>query len=225
MMPLTNYYTWRTRLRARLGDVTRSYHANAFSEHWLEELPYLGTLGAFGELTRAHRGRARAPPGVVSLPGTFLTSASLRSRTTQGGLLRCENRTVLLANLPSSKSHELRPFEVRGMKLISWNLVKNWLGNELWRVFGSQLGGVRWQRRCTSEKPCLEWNENFFWWIPNDSYVIAAWRHQSEIILRMGNPRPCGEIRNGNCMLKIIWKGSAIECPSLWPFWYSRLRI
>jgi hypothetical protein len=126
--------------------------------------------------------------GVVLLPGTFLTSEGLRARTARGGLLCCEYHTVLFANLPSSKPHELRPFEVRIWKLISWNLVKNWLGSELWRFSGSQLGGVSGQRRCTSEKPCFEWNAKFLLMNSDVGYVIAAWRRQSEIILRIENP-------------------------------------
>lgn len=176
----------------------------------------IGGTFRFGNLESfwgTHPGSPRGGPGLYrgsscSRERSWLREAC-RSRTTRGGLLCCENHTVFFVNLPYSKSHELRPFEVCILKLISWNLVKNWLGSELWRFFGSQLGGVSWHRRCTSEKPCLEWNAKFFWWISTSVMLLLLGVIIARLFFALETlvfTERCGEIRDVNCMSKIIWK-------------------
>ena len=66
-----------------------------------------------------------------------------------------------------------------------------------------------WHRRCTSEKPCLEWNAKFFWWISTSVMLLLLGVIIARLFFALETlvfTERCGEIRDVNCMSKIIWK-------------------
>lgn len=100
------------------------------------------------------------------------------------------------------------------------------LSREIWSRIGSEVNSGDFPDRnlevwvdnvvAHPRNHALNEMRRFFWWIPTSVMLLLLGVVKAREFFALETlvfPERCGEIRDGNCMLKIMWKQNVLECP------------